>query len=162
MKSQTCGFLMIFVDFYWKLGCPWWLAGWVCNNMQHHIQVQLFLGKVDVPKWNSHPLKDFINNVEVLQRVNTQSIPPPQDFQPSRFHLAAITWWWQLAMAGVGVKRERAKMRSKQWSCSELVDGHAGLVASKKEKESDDELSKEIKDPLHCCNNSSILLKPKR
>jgi len=105
-------------------------------------------------------MKKYEKMLRCYMVLTPQSTPPPQDFQPCRFHLFAITWWWQLAMAGV--KRERTKMRSRQWSCSELVDGHAGLVASKKEKESDDELQKEIQDPLHCCNNSSTFLKPNR
>lgn len=58
-----------------------------------------------------------------------------------------------------GVKRERAHMRSRQWSCSELVEGHTGLVSTKKEKESEDDLQQEIEDPLHCCNNNSIFSK---
>ena len=37
---------------------------------------------------------------------------------------------------------------SRQWSCSELVEGHTKLVKAKKERESDDELEKRIEDSL--------------
>ena len=47
-----------------------------------------------------------------------------------------------------GVKRERAAMKSKQWSCSELEEGHGQLVAAKKERESEDELELQIQDFL--------------
>lgn len=42
-------------------------------------------------------------------------------------------------------KRERPVV-SRQWSCSELVEGHGELLAAKKERESDDELQLKIKD----------------
>ena len=35
---------------------------------------------------------------------------------------------------------------SRQWSCSEMVDGHRKLVAAKEERESDDELNQRIQD----------------
>ncbi|CAK8993376.1 Uncharacterized protein SCF082_LOCUS3479 [Durusdinium trenchii] len=42
-------------------------------------------------------------------------------------------------------KRERPVV-SRQWSCSELVEGHGELLAAKKERESDDELQLKIKE----------------
>ena len=47
-------------------------------------------------------------------------------------------------------KRERVAVKSRQWSCSELVDGHKELVSTKMERESDDELQGKIQDPYEC------------
>ena len=44
-------------------------------------------------------------------------------------------------------KRERVPVKSRQWSCSELVEGHKELVSTKMERESDDELQGKIQDP---------------
>lgn len=50
-------------------------------------------------------------------------------------------------MAG---KRPR-QIASKAFSCSELKEGHEGLLAIKKEAETEDELKKQIKDRIHIC-----------
>ena len=44
-------------------------------------------------------------------------------------------------------KRERVPVKSRQWSCSELVEGHDQLVSTKMERESDDEIQGKIQDP---------------
>lgn len=41
---------------------------------------------------------------------------------------------------GKDQKRERAPVKSRAWSCSELVESHKELVAAKLEREDDDEL----------------------
>ena len=43
-------------------------------------------------------------------------------------------------------KRGRSAVPSRQWSCSELAEGHGALVKAKQEHESDEELQEEIKD----------------
>lgn len=48
-------------------------------------------------------------------------------------------------------QRQRLKAQSRQWSCSELVGGHNGLMSTKAEKESDDELDKKIQDGFSLC-----------
>ena len=50
-------------------------------------------------------------------------------------------------MAG---KRPR-QIASKTFSCSELKEGHAELLAIKKEAESEDDLKKQIKDRILVC-----------
>jgi hypothetical protein len=37
---------------------------------------------------------------------------------------------------------------SRQWSCSEMFDGHKALVKAKEERESDDEIQNRIQDSL--------------
>jgi len=37
---------------------------------------------------------------------------------------------------------------SRQWSCSEMVDGHKALMKAKEERESDDEIQNRIQDSL--------------
>ena len=75
-------------------------------------------------------------------------------FQPSTIHnqttscsnwsrLGELTWQqWQVRMP----KEKLVPVPSRQWSCSELVDGHRDLVAAKEERESDDELDQRIQD----------------
>lgn len=46
---------------------------------------------------------------------------------------------------GKDQKRERAPVKSRAWSCSELVESHKELVAAKLEREDDDELQQKIK-----------------
>ena len=48
-------------------------------------------------------------------------------------------------------RRQRLKAASRQWSCSELVAGHTDLMSTKTEKESDDELDKQIQDRFSLC-----------
>lgn len=43
---------------------------------------------------------------------------------------------------------ERVSLKSRQWSCSEMVRGHGELLAVKSEKDGDDELAQKIKDGL--------------
>lgn len=47
-------------------------------------------------------------------------------------------------------KRPR-QVVSKQFSCSELKDGHKELMAIKTEAESEDELLRKIKESMHTC-----------
>ena len=41
-------------------------------------------------------------------------------------------------------KRGRRDVPSKQWSCSEVIEGHEGLITMKKEKDSPRTLEKKI------------------
>jgi hypothetical protein len=41
---------------------------------------------------------------------------------------------------------KRGKVPSRQWSCSDMVNGHKELVKAKKEHDSDEELEAQIKD----------------
>lgn len=50
---------------------------------------------------------------------------------------------WQIRMPKA---KELQAVPSRQWSCSELVEGHRKLVAAKEERESDDELNQRIQD----------------
>ena len=40
----------------------------------------------------------------------------------------------------------KERVPSRKWSCSEMVQGHASLIKTKKEKDSEEELQKKIQD----------------
>ena len=66
----------------------------------------------------------------------------------------SATWPGTGCMSG---PEKRGKVPSRQWSCSDMVNGHKELVKAKKEHDSDEELEAQIKDCFPQIVNGSII-----
>lgn len=83
----------------------------------------------------------------------TRHAPVPSEPTPERNHFAASSagspslTWRQVPMSAEE-SRSKFQVKSKQWSCSSMVDGHNSLLSVKTEGESRDQLQKKIQDWL--------------
>lgn len=68
--------------------------------------------------------------------------------QVTRFSLRSRGEQFASVLLGFPMPKENPKERlpSRQWSCSEMVKGHVSLIQAKKERDSEEELQKKIKD----------------